>query len=169
MHYFYQYPQTGTDYHGTVGLDQLIGIDIRAQGNYVVLPPSRLYARKAYRWTDAETPIAQAPDWLLTLLSQAEEQRQQPQQSLGFAYPSGEKWLAEAISRAREGNRNTTGFWLARMLRNDGLSQAEALRIVLTYANRVPQGERAAYTSKEAAASVRSAYQRPAQQRPRKK
>ena len=78
-HYFYQYPQGGTDYHGTVGLDQLIGIDIRAQGNYVVLPPSRLYGKegKAYRWTHEETPIAKAPDWLLSLLSQAEQARHQ--------------------------------------------------------------------------------------------
>jgi Bifunctional DNA primase/polymerase, N-terminal len=167
MHYFYQYPQTGTDYHGTVGLDQLIGIDIRAQGNYVVLPPSRLYGRKAYRWTPGETPIAQAPDWLLRLLSQAEEQRQKPQQGMRFASSTGEKWFDEAIAKAREGNRNATGFWLARMLRNDGISQQDALRIVLAYANRVPQGERPAYTSQEAAASVKSAYQRPAQERPR--
>lgn len=86
---------------------------------------------------------------------------------MGFAYPSGEKWLSDAIRRAREGNRNETGFWLARMLRNDGLSQQEALRIVLAYANRVPQ-ERSPYTSQEALASVKSAYQRPAQERPRK-
>lgn len=169
LHYFYQYPQDGNTYHGTVGLDQLIGIDIRSQGNYVVLPPSRLYGRKSYRWTDEETPIASAPDWLLSLLSQTEAQRQQRQQSMGFADPSGEKWLSEAIHRAREGNRNDVGFWLARMLRNDGLPQQEAMRIVLAYANRVPQGERAPYTSKEAAASVQSAYSRPAQNRPRRR
>ena len=170
MHYFYQYPHNGTDYHGTVGLDQLIGIDIRAQGNYVVLSPSRLYGRegKAYRWTHGETPIAKAPDWLLGLLSQAEEDGRQNQQGMRFASSTGEKWLAEALAKAQEGNRNTVGFWLARMLRKDGLSQPEALRIVLAYANRVPQGERPPYTSQEAAASVKSAYQKPAQERPRK-
>src|SRR5437588_658331 len=43
LHYFYAYPQDGNTYPGTVGLADLIGIDIRAEGNYVVLPPSRLY------------------------------------------------------------------------------------------------------------------------------
>lgn len=168
LHYFYQYPTDGNEYRGLVGLEQLIGIDIRAQGNYVVLPPSRLYGRKFYQWAQPERPIQRAPEWLLTLLRKAEEQRHQHQQAMGVAYSAGEKWLAEAIAKAREGNRNTVGFWLARMLRNDGVSKQETMRIVLAYANKVPQGERPAYTSKEAFTSVESAYSQPAQERPRK-
>jgi hypothetical protein len=168
LHYYFQYPHDGQRYPGAVGLSGLIGVDVRAEGNYVVLPPSRLYGRKYYTWANPEQEITKAPDWLLTLLTRAEEQRHSSQQSLGVASPSGGKWFGEAVDKAREGNRNKTGFWLARMLRNDGLSREEALRIVLAYANRVPQGERPAYTSKEANASVVSAYQRPAQERPRR-
>jgi len=75
--------------------------------------------------------------------------------------------LGEALDKAREGNRNTVGFWLARMLGNDGVSKEQTTRIILAYANRVPQ-EHSPYTSKEAMASVESAYQRPAQERPRR-
>lgn len=167
LHYYFHYPQDGKRYPGAVGLSGLIGIDIRAEGNYVVLPPSGLFNRKYYQWAQPKQEVAPAPAWLITLLTQAEEQRHLPQQGWGFASTSGEKWFHEALDKARQGNRNATGFWLARMLRNDGLSQQEALSIVLSYANRVPQGERPAYTSKEAHDSVVSAYSRPAQERPK--
>lgn len=168
LHYYFQYPQDGHRYPGAVGLSGLIGVDVRAEGNYVVLPPSRLVGRDYYQWANQEQEIAIAPAWLLTLLTQAEEQRHSSQQDLGFASSTGQKWFREALDKAQEGNRNTTGFWLARMLRNDGLSKAQATRILLSYADRVPQGERPAYTSKEAYESVKSAYSRPAQERPRK-
>ncbi len=168
LHYYYQYPRNGKRYPGAVGLSGLIGVDVRSEGNYVVLPPSRLYGRLYYQWSQPEQEVSKAPEWLLTLLTQYGEQRHVSQQGLGVASTSGEKWLNEAIGKAREGNRNTIGFWLARMLRNDGVSKQEALRIVLSYANRVPQGERAAYTSQEAYASVVSAYSKPAQERPKR-
>ena len=167
LHYYFQYPHDGHRYPGAVGLSGLIGIDVRAEGNYVVLPPSRLYGRKYYQWAKPEQDAAEAPDWLLSLLTQAEEQRHGAQQGWSFASGLGEKWFGEALDKAREGNRNTVGFWLARMLRNDGVSKEQTTRIILAYANRVPQ-EHSPYTSKEAMASVESAYQRPAQERPRR-
>jgi hypothetical protein len=152
-------PLIGAVPPGTVGLYSLIGLDVRAEGNYVVLPPSRLYGRKYYRWAYPDLPIAQAPQWLLTLLSQAEEQTHLTPQNMRFAYQAGEKWFGEAVAKATEGNRNQVGFWLACQLRDDGLSQAEALQIILAYANRAPQDTHP-YTSKEAIASLRSAYSR---------
>jgi hypothetical protein len=167
LHYYFQYPQDEKRYPGAVGLAGLIGVDFRAAGNYVVLPPSRIDVRKRYQWAQPEQETANAPAWLLALLTQAEEQRHLPQQGLGFASASGLKWFAEALDKAREGNRNKTGFWLARMLRNDGLSKEQATQMLLLFANRVPQ-EHSPYTSKEAMASVKSAYNRPAQERPRR-
>ena len=160
LHYFYQYPQDATTYSGTVGLHNLIGLDVRAEGNYVVLPPSRLYGRKSYRFARPDVPIAPAPHWLLSLLSQAEQESHQIPHEMRFALSPGEKWLTQALSRATEGNRNSVGFWLACQMRDDGLSQEEALALILAYANRVPQ-ETHPYTSQEALASVRSAYRRP--------
>jgi hypothetical protein len=168
LHYYFQYPRDGKRYPGAVGLAGLIGIDVRAAGNYVVLPPSRLLARKYYAWANPEQAITPAPAWLLTLLTQAEEQRHSSQQGLGFASATGEKWFAEAPDKAQEGNRNDVGFWLARMLRNDGLQKEQATRMLLLFANRVPQ-EHSPYTSKEALVSVKSAFSRPAQERPRRR
>src|SRR2546421_4334548 len=48
LHYYFHYPQDGNTYPNTVGLTDRIGVDIRAEGGYVVLPPSKLYGRLTY-------------------------------------------------------------------------------------------------------------------------
>ena len=158
LHYYFQCPNDNTSYPSTVGLADRISVDIRADGGYVVLPPSQLYGRLTYTWAAYDTPIAPLPDWLHALLPTKGEHQQYPH-DLRFASPSGEKWMDEAVSRATEGNRNQHGFWLACQLRDDGLTQKQATRIILMYANRVPQ-EHSPYTSQEAVKSVRSAYGR---------
>lgn len=51
MHYIFKYPNDGKEYRGRVKFDK--GLDIRGEGNYII-----------YYGTD-NTPIAEAPDWLL--------------------------------------------------------------------------------------------------------
>jgi len=160
LHFFFQYPNDGKVYKNAVGLEGKIGVDVRATGGYVVLPPSKLYGRLSYIWGNPETPIAPLPIWLKDMILTAQQQREEYPQGLRFAGTPGEYWLAQALQRAREGNRNAVGFWLACQLRDDHLSQTEAQHIILTYANLAPEG-REPYTSKEAVASVRSAYKRP--------
>jgi hypothetical protein len=168
LHYYFQYPADGTTYPNTVGLAEKIGVDVRAEGGYVVLPPSQLYGRQTYSWATYDTPLAPLPDWLHALLPKKGEHQQFPH-GLRFASPSGEKWLAEAVERATEGNRNAVGFWLACQLRDDGMSQEQAQGVILAYANRIPQ-EKSPYTSQEAVKSVKSAYARsprpPAERKP---
>ncbi len=168
LHYYFEYPQDGNTYPNTVGLAEKIGVDIRAEGGYVVLPPSQLFGRLTYSWATYDTPVAPLPDWLHALLPTRGEHREYPH-GLRFASPSGAKWLDEAVARATEGNRNAVGFWLACQLRDDGLSQEQAQAVILAFANRIPQ-ETSPYTSQEAVKSVRSAYGRlprpPAERQP---
>lgn len=54
-----------------------IGVDIRGQGGFAVLPPSRHISGNAYAWKDGAAPweceIAVAPDWLLQAVSELVE------------------------------------------------------------------------------------------------
>jgi hypothetical protein len=49
------------------------GLDIRADGGYIVAPPSIHVSGRAYRWQEGhasgEVPLADPPGWLLALLS----------------------------------------------------------------------------------------------------
>lgn len=166
LHYYFQYPQDGQTYRNAVGLQGKIGVDVRANG-YVVLPPSKLYGRLSYLWANPDTPIAPLPIWLRDLLRENQKHREEYPQGLRFAGSPGDHWLAQALQRAREGNRNATGFWLACQLRDDQIPESQARSIILTYANLAPEG-REQYTSKEAIASVRSAYNRPPRERARR-
>jgi hypothetical protein len=167
LHRFYQHPNDGKSYPNAVELDGLSGIDVRGDGGYVVLPPSLLYGRLSYKWGNLDLPIASAPQWLLILLSQQGHQNEQTPHGVRFAPAVGEKWLSEALAKANEGNRNRVGFDLACQLRDDGLSEAEARDILLTYAQAAPPGK-TPYTAREALASVRSAYNRPPREKARR-
>lgn len=160
LHYYFLYPRDGERYQNAVGLAGRVGVDIRANGGYVVLPPSTLFNRLTYTWANPETPIAPLPLWLHDLILREREQKESIPQGVRFALQPGEKWLSLALEKAREGNRNSIGFWLACQLRDDHIPEAEAQFIMLTYATQLPTGKDQ-YTAKEALASVRSAYKRP--------
>lgn len=71
---------------------------------------------------------------------------------------SGSYWLQKALSKAKVGNRNNTGFWLACQLLDAGLSEDEAIPYMEEYVNQVPEGEvNNRYTINEALSSLKSA------------
>jgi hypothetical protein len=160
LHRFYQHPRDGKSYPNAVEFEGLPGIDVRGDGGYVVLPPSKLYGRLSYVWGKTNVPIAPAPEWFLEALTREKSRQERTLQERDFAQEAGRKWLAEAVERAREGNRNQIGFHLACQLRDDGLSEAQAENIMLSYVDQVGPGK-TSYTAKEAHASLRSAYRRP--------
>ena len=65
LHYIYKNPDR-TNIKNTVGFAGFPGVDIRANGGYIVVPPSPHESGKQYEVLD-DSPIALAPAWLLVL------------------------------------------------------------------------------------------------------
>ena len=70
---------------------------------------------------------------------------------------NGNYWLEKALAQAAPGRRNSTGFWLACQLRDNGVNDLEARNVMHEYAQRVTQNG-SAYTELEAMASLQEAY-----------
>jgi len=50
-------------------------IDVRSNGGYVIVPPSRHYSGRTYEFVDPAQPIASPPDWLIKRLDALEGSR----------------------------------------------------------------------------------------------
>ncbi len=72
-----------------------------------------------------------------------------------------QNYLATALSKSRQGNRNETGFWLACKLRDNGYTETEAEGIMLDYAGQVSGNGTKPYTRTEALESLKSAFSKP--------
>jgi len=99
------------------------GLDLKANGGYIIAPPSIHPSGRAYGWDAAHHPedveLAPAPAWLLNLIGQAT--RSGPAPAVGERIP--------------EGQRNATLTSLAGSLRRKGLSPA-AIEAALLAENR---------------------------------
>lgn len=176
-HYFFAHPGGDVLLRSLNELDGLPGIDIKADGGYIVAAPS-LHASGAYYAWDVDGPasplsdsagelsIAPAPEWLLALLSrprgnagtfasQTAHDRRPNDGSAASVDQDGRYWLSRALERAREGTRNETGFWLACQLRDAGLAEPVAEGVMAEYAASVPGAD---YSEREALSSLRQAY-----------
>ncbi len=67
LHFIY-YNNNGSDIRNAVNLDGFSGVDIRANGGYIVVPPSRHSSGGSYL-LENENEIADAPGWLIELCS----------------------------------------------------------------------------------------------------
>lgn len=142
------------------------GIDVKASGGYVVLPPS-VVDGKPYRWEDEAQPLAEMPARIAVRLMTRETVKRPASArhaAPGGADDSGTHWLGKALDKAHAGaSRNDTGAWLAEQLRDAGLSESDAEPFMSDYAERAPSGEHP-YTVREALATLRSIYSRPARE-----
>jgi putative DNA primase/helicase len=66
LHLYFKHPETNI----RTGIRVAPGLDVKAEGGYVVAPPSVGPTGKAYEWiiSPAEADLAEPPDWLLELL-----------------------------------------------------------------------------------------------------
>jgi putative DNA primase/helicase len=105
------------------------GLDTRGDGGYVVSPPSR-HSDKEYRWLcDPDTvPLAQAPVWLLELLTDT------PGAPRKDAATSATAPKQDAEGAIAEGRRNSTLASLGGTMRRRGMSQ-EAIAAALQAEN----------------------------------
>jgi hypothetical protein len=71
--------------------------------------------------------------------------------------------LTVAVSRAREGTRHNTAFWLACQLRDNGAPMNVAESIIQEYVNRVAGGKKP-YTIEEGLVNLKNAYKSPARE-----
>jgi hypothetical protein len=93
--------------------------------------------------------------------------RYEPLETDGRGRVKADVLLKRALARAKAGDgdsgRNATGLWLACQLRDNGYTQDEAREVLGRFQEAVPSGGHE-YTKREAEATLRSAYGRPARQ-----
>lgn len=115
LHLYFKYSNT---LRNRVGL--LPGIDLRAEGGYIIAPPSIHYSGNRYSWIDDQIELAPLPIWLEQLLSD---------------HKSPEKIPAKK-KPIHEGIRNKTLTSIAGMLRSHRLEK-EDIEVCLRSLNSV--------------------------------
>jgi putative DNA primase/helicase len=118
-HWIYRNPN-GTDVRNTVTFAGYEGVDLRANGGYIVAPPSPHESGRRYEVLDDST-IAPAPTWLVDLATKKRKTRSPQTTSENQPIP--------------EGQRNFTLTSLAGTMRRRGMS-ANTIEIALLEVNR---------------------------------
>ncbi|MEO9030055.1 MAG: bifunctional DNA primase/polymerase [Ktedonobacteraceae bacterium] len=126
------------------------GLDLRGEGGYCVIAPSRHASGEVYQWIN-NAPLAPFPDLLMDLLRT--RQRALDGARFSITLPSKHQsrpscradpayWLDFVLARASIGCRHDCALFLAcRLLQEAGLSLAQAAYWLHEYARRVPQGD----------------------------
>lgn len=154
------------------------GLDIRADGGYAILPPSRNNSGpyQQLRSFDDLDDVAVLPEELAAYLGLIQVQRPvtspAPSRPVRQHFvPSGNRVPAElilerALRHVQGEGRNNAGMWLACQLRDNGYSEIESGAVMGNYVAQVPatnaKGQHEPYTVAEAHATLRSAYSQPA-------
>lgn len=113
-HLFYLYPNGVSKIANRVGIFE--GADIRADGGFIVLPPTRHPNGKLYEWVK-KGPLGVFPKALLDIQSQPKAQ--------------GDEWITEALRGVSEGGRNDACARLAGYFFHKGLN-ADIVEALLT-------------------------------------
>ena len=153
--------------------------EVKAEGGYIVAPPSLHPGGRRYRWLQRGCQMATVGDLSILGLEIAHPGRE-GQGGLREGDPRGldawessgvrdragkgaspERLLGMALQRASYGSRNSVGFWLALQLRDNGWDEASAANIMLRYQAAVTDLGEHANSVAEALQTLRSAYNHP--------
>jgi len=119
FHYYFSFPKDVDAIACMVGFRK--GIDIRADGGYVIAPGSSIN-NKLYEFEDIDKEIAQLPLWLLDLLTNKETNNSSID-------------VRETIFGVNEGSRNVSLFKLSCRLRGQDVDYEDAKEQVLSANN----------------------------------
>lgn len=142
-----------------------MGVDLKADGGYIVVAPSVHPCGERYAWLNQDE-LLPLPRWVIEDRAKLSPQEETDWREVytGPA-PQGrqedaQKWIANALTKAAtEGSRNRAGFWLACQLLWNGIPDPEAA--MFEYADAVPEKSGDPYTRREAWRSLASAARYP--------
>lgn len=117
FHYIYR-NSNGTDIRNAVKLGGYEGVDIRANGGYIVVPPSLHESGGRYELQD-DLPIATAPDWLMELVKK----------------PQATAANTNADQPIPEGQRHDSLIRLAGTMRRPGMTEGAIFAALLVENN----------------------------------
>jgi hypothetical protein len=124
------------------------GLDLRAEGGYIVVAPSQHASGERYGWMNKMQPRL-FPDLLVVLTRARQRGYSSPTRDTGQLVSGAIKpprrdpayWLRLALAFAHEGTRHHYALFLAcRLLQEAGLSPAQAELWLRNYARQVPHG-----------------------------
>ncbi|BAF60686.1 hypothetical membrane protein [Pelotomaculum thermopropionicum SI] len=138
-HYYLVHP--GQPTKNAAALGGIKGLDVRADGGYVVAPPSVHSSGRVYRWAKGRSPddlpLAPCPAWFLEMLAnRGRAQAAGPVQEPG--------WVEVLLRGVPEGQRDDACTRLAGYFIGKGLPESEVLALLLAWnqRNQPPMKER---------------------------
>ncbi len=119
-HLYYRYPEDVDHIPNRVGL--LPGVDVRADGGYVVVPPSAHSSGRLYKWVRRGEP-GKLPSYLVDLLTSHIPMGRDSEED-------NPKWLSDLLSGVGKGQRNDACAKLCGYLFGKGMPKDVVLAIV---------------------------------------